>query len=112
MAEAMDHIYSDEVPLEHRPCDTEDDKFVVGFLRQGCSCTKWGGFSCSNQFIRFRELISKELDLGIMGELFACCNVSTRTSSAITCQEAATPMVVFLFAKRRSFFSTRSASSD
>ena len=39
VAEAMDRIYSDEVPLEHRPCDMVDDKFVEGFLRQGCSCT-------------------------------------------------------------------------
>ena len=74
-----------EMSLELRPCDIDEDRVVEEFMRKGCSCTKWSGKPCSQQFttehvktlrLSFKELTRNELDLVLMGQLMATANTS------------------------------------
>ena len=47
VAEAMNRIQTSDIPLEHR---LDDERFVKEFLEKQCSCAKWGGLHCSDQF--------------------------------------------------------------
>ena len=38
VAEAMNRIQTSDIPLEHRPCDLDDERFVKEFLEKQCSC--------------------------------------------------------------------------
>ena len=74
-----------EMSLELHPCDIDEDRVVEEFMRRGCSCTKWDGKPCSQQFtteyvkslrLSFKELTRNELDLVLMGQLMATANTS------------------------------------
>ena len=89
VAEAMSRLPPGaEVSLELRPCDIDEDRVVEDFMRRGCSCRKWGGKPCSEQFsvdyiretrLSFKDLTREQLDLILMGQLIATTNTSTIT---------------------------------
>ena len=90
--EALDRarIHSD-IAIELLPTDIKEDKVVSDFMSIGCGCKKGiGGKPCSTQFSQeylvstrqsCAELSRSELDLVILGELFACTN---RSSGVVT----------------------------
>ena len=89
VAEAMRRLPpAMEVSLELRPCDIDEDRVVEEFMRRGCSCTKWGGKACSQQFttehvkatrLSMKELTTSQLDLVLMGQLMATTNTCDTT---------------------------------
>ena len=67
-----------------------DDEHVKEFLQVGCGCLKWNGKQCCKQFtlehvteirMGMLELLSKELDLILMGQIMANNNTSVSVNT-------------------------------
>ena len=81
----------DDVGIDYRPVDVDEEKVISMFFENGCGCRKWKGKNCIHQFsvkyiqdIRSQcfQLSRQELDMLLFGQLLANAD-----KTEITCTE-------------------------
>ena len=82
MQEALNNIpFVQDVVVEPRPCDVDEEQVVAQFTTTGCQCNKKCSTQFSSQYIlearaHCFDLSHGELDMVILGQLFASTNKS------------------------------------
>ena len=80
--EALNNIpFVQDVVVEPRPCDVDEEQVVAQFTTTGCQCNKKCSTQFSSQYIlearaHCFDLSHGELDMVILGQLFASTNKS------------------------------------
>ena len=88
--EAMSRIIlGEDVPIELRPCDIDEDRLVEEFMSKECGCLKNEGKAYSTRFsvsyvkerrLSFKCLTKEQLDMLLLGQLIAPTDTDTTTS--------------------------------
>ena len=83
--DVVSHFTPSCIPIEPRQCDKDEDTTVEEFFKKGCSCIKWNGKECFQQFplhyfkstrLAMRDLDRDQLDMVLMGQILAFSNTS------------------------------------
>ena len=88
---------TDVLLIDSLPTDSEEQQIMSEFMKAGCGCCKVNDKPCFEQFSKeyitshrasCAELARAELDMAILGALFACINTSDTVSTQAKHKEA------------------------